>query len=162
MIQSKIIFIIIFQFILVSIYAQKNDSADYIPPSIIEPMPYYYDGGDTLFINQKNNTDTLSGKIWINLLLDSLGNKLSFNIIAYDNYNTGKREVCNKYNAFDFYEKKMNYLDIYPKEIIMTYTYVEKYIKEIRIEDTKQSKTEEYYNLRFYFYISSYYEDHNQ
>ena len=151
----KFILIILCQCLWLYSCAQKNESIIDIPPNIVEPMPFYVGVGDTLYIRDLNiSSDSLYGKVWINLLLDSLGNKLSFAIIAFDNYISNKRMGYIQYTAFDIYVEKMNYLDIYSKEMVRIYPYIEKFIKEIHIMKTGQLMPEKYYSLSFYLYIN--------
>jgi hypothetical protein len=152
---NSIVFIVLFQIIFISALAQRNEFNDSIPPNIVEPMPFYFEGcGDTLCILDSNfKTDSLFAKLWIDLLLDSLGNKLSFAIIAFDDYSLDKREVYIEYDAFDFYESNLNYYDIYPDSIIRLYSHIERFIDTISLEETGQPNNNKYYSLIFVVYI---------
>ncbi len=148
--------LILLEFCSIPVTQHTNDTIDEIPPNIIEPMPFHFDGGDTLYISDSNIiADSLSGKLWINLLLDSLGNKLSFAIIAYDDYITDKRICYTEYSAFDFYKDSLNYSEIYSDSLLMMYSSIEKYINQIPIEKTGQANNNKFYGFNFYIYIMS-------
>ena len=138
----RYLMLIYFVFICYNALPQSNGDSSFIPPTIIEPENISIISGDTLFVHTNFFvSDTVIGRLWLNLFLDSNGNCLSYAILAFDNFKTGVREDYSDYYAIDLYKDSSMLNKYYPNYIIQIYNSLRVPLNMVDIKKNKKQKT---------------------